>query len=86
MLKPAACRFDWTRCASDPNGTPLIVRSLGYSSVIVLLPAPDAASSVLALVRFCLIASLRGREPRNIDGMIPGAWIAPGPATLTIER
>ena len=38
-----------------------------------------------AFVRSCLIASDCGSEPRNIDGMIPGAWIAPGPATDTID-
>ena len=85
MLKPAAWRFDCTFCAIDVNGTPLIVRSLGYSSVICVLPAPDAASAAFAFVRFCLIASFCGSEPRNIEGMIPGAWIAPGPAIETID-
>ena len=85
MLKPAACRFACTFCASVVNGTPLIVRSLGYSSVTAVLAAPDAARAAFALVRSCLIASDCGREPRNIDGMIPGAWIAPGPATDTID-
>jgi hypothetical protein len=55
------------------NGTPLIVRSLGYSSVTCVLPTPDAVSAAYAFGRFCLIASFCGSEPRNIDGMIPGA-------------
>ena len=85
-MKPTDCRFACTFCASVENGTPLIVRSLGNSSVIFVLPIPDAASSDLALVTFWLIRFFCGSEPRNMFGMIPGAWIAPGPATPTTER
>ena len=85
MLKPTAFRFDCTFCASVVNGTPLIVRSLGYSSVTCWPATPDAASAAFAFARSCFTLALCGSEPRNIDGMIPGAWIAPGPATPTID-
>src|SRR5437763_17171684 len=84
-LIPIDCRLDCTFCASVVNGTPLIVRSLGYSSVTLCEPCPDAASAAFAFATFCLIASLFGNAPRNIDGMIPGVWYAPGPATERIE-
>jgi hypothetical protein len=29
MLKPTALRLDWTFCAIELNGTPLMVKSLG---------------------------------------------------------
>src|ERR1700687_3936509 len=67
------------------NGTPLMVRSDGYCSVTCWLPTPDAARAALAFATSCLIASFCGSEPRNIDGMSPGAWIAPGPATDRID-
>ena len=58
-----------------------MVRSLGYWSVTAWLASPDAASAAFAFVRSCLTASFAGRAPRNIDGMMPGVWYAPGPAT-----
>ena len=85
MLKPAAWRFACTFWASVVNGTPLIVRSLGYSSVTCWPPTPDAARAAFAFGRFCLTAADCGSAPRNIDGITPGAWMAPGPATDTID-
>src|SRR5436190_17238953 len=84
-LIPIAFMFACTFWASVVNGTPLIVRSLGYSSVTVWEPCPDAESADFALVTFCLSASFAGNAPRNIDGMIPGVWYAPGPATERID-
>jgi len=63
----------------------LIVRSLGYSSEMVWLAWPDACSADFALATFCLTASFAGRAPSNIDGISPGVWYAPGPATPRID-
>ena len=63
----------------------MIVRSLGYSRVIVFPAAPDAASSERAFARFRLIAALLGSDPRNMLGITPGAWIEPGPASRASE-
>ena len=49
------------------------------------LPTPEAARAAFALATSVLIRALCGSEPRNIDGITPGAWIAPFPARLTSE-
>ena len=75
MLKPAACRFACTFCASVANGTPLIVRSLGYSSVTFWLADAGRGERRLRLRQVLLDRGrLRQRaeehrrdDPRRLD-------------------
>jgi hypothetical protein len=43
-------------------------------------------SADFARETFCFTAADCGSEPRNIDGINPGAWIAPGPAIDLMPR
>ena len=58
--------------------------SLPYSYYTAAAPTgnQEAASDTNSTV-YVWWSVLRACAPRNIDGMIPGAWIAPGPASET---
>ena len=64
---PIAVRFAWILCASVSNETPLIVRSVGYSSVISWSPRPEAVRAVFARAKAALNDSGLGDQEVTLE-------------------